>query len=111
MFFDCLMCSAHGARAEGETRCFFLRAAADYPHKASIRHAALSHKQEYFALVERRLRLGGWSSSQVNELAPVIFLLLEGAVAAAFVLGDDVAVTAARRAAALLLDSSRSSPL
>jgi len=91
------------SQGRGGNGCLFLRAAADHPQDERIRQAALDHKRRYLALVEQRLRQGGRRAEQARELAPVIFLLLEGAVAAAFTLGDEAAVAGAREAAAILL--------
>lgn len=88
---------------QGGNGCLFLRAAADHPKDAAVRRAALAHKRSYLALVERRLREGGWAARRAKALAPSLFLLLEGAVAAAFTLGDRVAIAEARKAAAVLL--------
>ena len=88
---------------KGGNGCFFLRAASDHPQDAAVREAALAHKEAYLALVRRLLREGGWSEAQAERLAPALFLLLEGAVAAAFTLGDEAAVAEARGTAALLL--------
>jgi hypothetical protein len=90
----------------GGNGCFFLRAVADYPTDRAIRDAALAHKREYLALIGARLLLGGWSEDQAERLANVIFVLLEGAVAAAFTLGDRAAVATARKTAALVLENA-----
>jgi len=90
----------------GGNGCFFLRAAADYPADKIVRDAALSHKREYIAMIGSRLLRGGWPKDQVEELAPMVFVLLEGAVAAAFTIGDRAAVAAARKAAALVLENA-----
>ena len=92
---------------QGGNGCFFLRAAADYPADDSIRNAALSHKRDYLAVIEERLLQGGWSKGQAEQLGSMIFVLLEGAVAAAFTLGDGAAVATARNAAARILGSAR----
>ena len=94
------------AENRGGNRCLFLRAAADYPQDVEIRKAALAHKQSYLAAVERRLRQAGWTADHAKDLAPGIFVLLEGAVAAAFTLGDKTAIASARQAAALILAQS-----
>ncbi len=98
------------AKTRGGNGCLFLRAAADYPRDARIRQAALAHKQSYLAAIERRLRQAGWPADRASNLAPDIFVLLEGAVAAAFTLGDDWAITSARKAAAALLEASEPRP-
>lgn len=90
----------------GGNGCFFLRAAADYPIDKTVRDAALSHKREYIALIKGRLLQGGWPKDRAEDLAGVIFVLLEGAVAAAFTLGDKAAVAAARKAATLVLENA-----
>lgn len=94
----------------GGNGCFFLRAAADYPADKIVRDAALIHKRDYLALAEQRLLQGGWPKDQAEELADVIFVLLEGAVAAAFTLGDRTAVAAARKMAALVLENTSPAP-
>ncbi len=94
------------AKGRGGNGCLFLRAAADYPGDAGIRQAALTHKQSYLAAIERRLLQAGWFADHARNLAPDIFVLLEGAVAAAFTLGDDLAIASARKAAAALLAAS-----
>lgn len=88
---------------QGGNGCFFLRAAADYPADETIGSVARSHKQQYLAAIEKRLLQGGWSNAQAAQLALTVFVLLEGAVAAAFTLGDNAAVATARSAAAHLL--------
>lgn len=90
---------------QGGNGCFFLRAAADYPTDENIQDAARSHKRDYLAAIEERLSQGGWSNGQAEQLAPTIFILLEGAVAAAFTLGDKAAVATARSAAMQILGS------
>jgi AcrR family transcriptional regulator len=90
----------------GGNGCFFLRAAADYPTDKIVRDTALIHKQEYLALIEGRLRQGGWSNAQAEDLANTIFVLLEGAVAAAFTLGDGTAIAAAKKTAVLVLKNA-----
>ncbi|MFE0016017.1 TetR/AcrR family transcriptional regulator [Mesorhizobium sp. NPDC059054] len=92
---------------QGGNGCFFLRAAADYPADDSIQNAARSHKREYLAVIEQRLLQGRWSKGQAEQLGSTIFVLLEGAVAAAFTLGDGAAVTTARNAAARILGSAK----
>ena len=92
--------------AEGGNGCFFLRAAADYPHDAAIRAAALDHKRQYLELIERRLRDGGWSAGRAVELAATVFVLMEGAVAAAFTLGDRTAIATARSLVARVLSEA-----
>lgn len=88
---------------QGGNGCFFLRAAADYPADETICSVARSHKHQYLAAIEKRLLQGGWSNAQAAQLALTVFVLLEGAVAAAFTLGDNAAVATARSAAAHLL--------
>lgn len=105
--FDAL---AAWSSAEGGNGCFFLRAAADYPADAGIRAAALAHKRAYLALVERLLCQGGWDRERAAGLAPRIFILLEGAVAAAFTLGDRAAVADARSIAAAILAAGGPTP-
>ncbi|WP_161601210.1 TetR/AcrR family transcriptional regulator [Rhizobium rhizogenes] len=90
----------------GGNGCFFLRAAADYPSDKIVLDAALIHKQKYLALIDGRLQQGGWANAEAEDLAAMIFVLLEGAVAAAFTLGDRTAVTTARKTAALVLESA-----
>ncbi|MCM2439425.1 TetR/AcrR family transcriptional regulator [Agrobacterium vitis] len=90
----------------GGNGCFFLRAAADYPTDEVIRNTALIHKRKYRELIEERLRQGGWPNSQAQDLADVIFVLLEGAVASAFTLGDRTSIAIARKTAALVLASA-----
>ena len=89
--------------AEGGNGCLFLRAAAAHPLDAEIRTRVRQHKARYLALCRQRLREAGWEATAARRLAPQIFLLLEGAVAAAAQLGDRTAVTQARRMAAELL--------
>ena len=105
--FDAL---ATWAESRGGNGCFFLRAAADYPGDAGIRKAALAHKQSYLAAIERRLRQAGWSADRAKDLAPDVFVLLEGAVAAAFTLGDEMAIARAKKAAAAILAASGRGP-
>ena len=98
------------ADRRGGNGCFFLRAASDYPNDAEVRKAALDHKQRYLATVERRLSQAGWHADDVKRLAPTIFVLLEGAAAAAFTLGDEAAIACARRAAATILAQPNPGP-
>lgn len=91
------------AQCHGGNGCFFLRAAADHPEDSSIRDTALAHKRAYLRLIERRLVEAGRADAAARRLAPTLYLLLEGAVAACPVLGDDVAVNGARDAARELL--------
>ncbi|MGF1631413.1 MAG: TetR/AcrR family transcriptional regulator [Kiloniellaceae bacterium] len=91
------------AKAEGGNGCLFLRAVAAHPLDAEIRSRVRRHKESYLALCRQRLREAGWEAGAARRLAPQIFLLLEGAVAAAAQLGDKTAVTQARRMAAELL--------
>ncbi len=97
------------AEEEGGNGCFFLRAASDFVDSSPIRETALAHKRRMLALVEERLRLSGWADSDAARLAPTIFLLLEGAVAAAFTLGDRAAVAAGKEAATVLLAANAAS--
>ncbi len=106
-FFDRL--EAWSAK-QGGNGCFFLRAAADYPADETIRSVALSHKQQYLAEIEKRLLQGGWSNTQARQLALTVFVLLEGAVAAAFTLGDSAAIATARNAAAHVLVNAMAEP-
>ncbi len=89
------------AAESGGNGCLFLRAAAAHPDEAAVRAVAFAHKRAYLALVRRRLLEAGWPAEQAAALAPEIFLLLEGAVATAGVLGDeggrDIAIESARR--------------
>lgn len=83
------------AEREGGNGCFFLRAAAAHPQDAAVRAVAFGHKRAYLEIVRRRLLEGGWSATQAAGLTPPLYLLLEGAVASAGVLGDRGAETAA----------------
>lgn len=94
----------------GGNGCFFLRAAADYPSDDGIRNTALSHKRQYLAAIEERMLHAGWSKEQAGQLAVTIFILLEGAVAAAFTLGDRAAVATARSIAVQVLRSAKPGP-
>jgi AcrR family transcriptional regulator len=87
----------------GGNGCFFLRAASAHPDDTAICGAVMAHKRAYLDLVRQELVEAGWSPAQAERLAPRLFLLLEGAVAAAPVLGDDIAVAQARDAARALL--------
>lgn len=98
------------AKRKGGNGCLFLRAAAAHPQDTAVREAALGHKQAYLRLVTRRLVEGGWGEASASRLAPAIFLLLEGAVASAFTLGDERAVSEARAAAAMLLRANAARP-
>ncbi|GAB5467914.1 MAG: TetR family transcriptional regulator [Rhodospirillales bacterium] len=91
------------AEAEGGNGCLFLRAAGDYPQTDAVRGEALRHKQDYLALIQERLVADGWGEAEAADLAPSLFLLLEGAVAAAFTLGDRRAVAAAKEIARQML--------
>lgn len=87
------------AESHGGNGCFFLRAAADYPDDPLIRKAALGHKRGFLDLIERRLRETGRSAAAARRLAPRLYVLLEGAVAACALLGDAVAIASAKEAA------------
>lgn len=76
------------ADREGGNGCLFLRAAAAHPEDAAVRAVAFGHKRAYLELVRRRLLEAGWKRAAAGTLAPQLFLLLEGAVASAGVLGD-----------------------
>jgi AcrR family transcriptional regulator len=89
--------------SKGGNGCFFLRAAADNPDDVPVREAAMSHKHAFLRLIERRLVESGRSAAAARRLAPVLYVLLEGAVAACPVLGDEVAIKGARDAAKELL--------
>lgn len=103
--FDLL---AEWSAERGGNGCFFLRAASAHPRDAAVRDAALAHKRAYLDLIRQRLLDDGWDAEQATRLAPIIFLLLEGAVAAAFTLGADRAIAEARTAAATLFRATRS---
>lgn len=98
--FDAL---ADWAARQGGNGCLFLRAAGAHPDDPGIRGAVAAHKRAYLALIARRLREAGWSAVDADRLAPPLFLLLEGAVAAALPLGMEAAVAEARAAARALL--------
>jgi len=83
--------------------CLFLRAASAHPHEPAVRAVALAHKRAYLEVVRRRLLEGGWSDAKARQLAPQLFLLLEGAVASAGVLGDGGAAKGALAMARALL--------
>jgi len=101
--FDAL---AGWAEAEGGNGCLFLRAAGAHPDDAALRRSVAEHKRCCLALVNRRLREAGWSAQQAERLAPPLFLLLEGAVAACLPLGDKAAFAEARQAATALLNAA-----
>lgn len=98
--FDRLLAWAEESERNG---CFFLRAAGEHAAPGPIREVALAHKQRMLRLIAARLGMGGWDGVAADRLAPAIFVLLEGAVAAAFTLGDRRAVAAAKDTADLLL--------
>lgn len=91
------------AETYGGNGCFFLRAASDYPQDIAIQEAATEHKRKYLELIASRVVDSGFSNANAKMLAPMIFVLLEGAVAAAYTLGDKTAIAGARKTAALLL--------
>ena len=103
--FDRLLC---WAEEEGGNGCIFLRAAADYVEPGPIRDTALTHKRRMITLIEERLRRSGRADTVASRLAQPLFVLLEGAVAAAFTLGDHSAIAAAKQAATLLLKAEPS---
>lgn len=90
----------------GGNGCLFLRAASSHPHDPAIVAASAGHKRAYLALLKRRLVDGGRGTAEAERLAPALFVLLEGAVAAAFTLGDRAAVAHARATAEMLLRPS-----
>jgi AcrR family transcriptional regulator len=100
---------AWAARQTGNG-CLFHRAASAHPHEAAVRAVALAHKRAYLALVRRRLLEGGWSDTQAEQLAPSLFLLLEGVVASAGVLGDGATDEAVEMARTLLRATRRQRP-
>lgn len=100
--FDAL---AAWSTAQGGNGCFFLRAALDHPHDEEVHAAVLANKQACLALIVRRLVAGDWDETTAERLAPAIFLLLEGAVSAAFTLDDETAIGIARELANQLLQA------
>ncbi len=80
---------------EGGNGCFFLRAAAAHPDEPAVRAVVAAHKRAYLELVRRRLLEGGWTAEQAAALAPELFLVLEGSVAVAGLLGDEAAKASA----------------
>ena len=107
--FDGLLSWAE-ERGGTENGCLFLRAAAAHPEEPSIQTRVLKHKKDYLAICRKRLREGGWDTTVARRLAPRVFLLLEGAVAACSPLGKKVAIRQAREAAEDLLHQHPPAP-
>lgn len=123
LFFAFVERSAHGL--EGEARvldlfaslhawaesqvaangCLFHRAASAHPKDAAVRAVALAHKRAYLELVRRRLLEGGWTAAQAENLAPALFVLLEGLTASAALLGGNAAKDQATAMARALLSA------
>ena len=91
------------AKDHGGNGCFFLRAASDHTDDAAIRETAIAHKRAFLTLIEARLLETGRSPDTAIRLAPGLYILFEGAVAACPVLGDERAIEEARDAALRLL--------
>lgn len=98
------------AERNGGNGCLFLRAASAHPGDAAIRGRVAVHKRACLALARKRLAEGGWSEDAAARLAPMILVLLEGAVATSGALGTAGAKRAARAAAQALLQADPPGP-
>lgn len=86
--------------------CVFVKAAGEFTDPAhALRRVAAAHKQALLAWLKQTARAAGLPSHA--RLARELFLLAEGAIAAATVLGEPAAATTAKRAAAALIDAHR----
>jgi AcrR family transcriptional regulator len=86
--------------------CAFVKAAGEFADPAHpLRVIAVTHKRAVLAWLKQCAREAGLVSHA--RLARELFLLIEGAIAAALVLGEPAAAAAARRAAAALIDAHR----
>lgn len=93
-------------RQPGFRGCVFVKAAgefADAGHPA--RRVAVAHKRSLVAWLKQSAREAGFPAHA--RLAREIFLLIEGAIAAASVLGEPTAAATAKRAAAALIAAHR----
>jgi AcrR family transcriptional regulator len=86
--------------------CVFAKAAGEFADAAHpLRRVAAAHKRALLAWLKETAREAGFPAHA--RLARELFLLLEGATAAALVLGEPAAAATARRAAAALIAAHR----
>jgi AcrR family transcriptional regulator len=86
--------------------CVFIKAAGEFADPAhALRRVAAVHKQALLAWLKQTAHAAGVPSHA--RLARELFLLAEGAIAAATVLGEPAAAATAKRAAAALIDAHR----
>jgi AcrR family transcriptional regulator len=89
----------HWVASEGACGCLFLRAVGEYAaHDATIATVALTHKRIMADEIARRVRLS--LGRDDADVAAVVLLLYEGAVAASVYRGREVVATARRAAEA-----------
>jgi AcrR family transcriptional regulator len=86
--------------------CLFMHAAAEFPHLGDpIHQLASDHKRRVFEWIRRQvLELG---IADVDATAKQIHLLMEGAIANAYVSGDTTTAGQAKRAARILLECTK----
>jgi AcrR family transcriptional regulator len=86
--------------------CAFINVAGAFPHRDHpLRRVAADHKRALLAFVAERAKDAGFVAHA--RLARELFLLIEGAIAAALVLSEPSAARTARRTAAMLIAAHR----
>lgn len=102
---------AHGRwnACHGSRGCFMLRAMGEFAaHDDAVRRLAAESKHALLARIEAALRADG--VAEAADVARRVFLVLEGANAAAAVLGASAAAAEARAAVADLLGTATPAP-
>jgi AcrR family transcriptional regulator len=96
----------HWLRQPAFRGCIFMKAAGEFADAAHpLRVIAAGHKRAILAWLKQTAREAGFPSHA--RLARELFLLVEGAIAAATVLDEPAAAATAKRAAAALIDAHR----
>lgn len=86
--------------------CPFVGVAGEFPDPDHpLRRAAAGHKRAVLDFIKETAKAAGFVAHA--RLARELFLLIEGAIAAALVLGEPAAAATAKRAAAALMDAHR----
>jgi AcrR family transcriptional regulator len=86
--------------------CPFTTVAGEFPHPGHpLRRVAADHKRALLAFVAERTKAAGFVAHA--RLARELFLLIEGAIAAALVLSEPAAARTAKRTAATLIAAHR----
>ncbi len=90
-------------KGRGFTGCTFINASAEYSNTDDPIHAAAAeHKRLVLAYIRRLADASGADGAE--DLAHHLFLLIEGAIVAAFVMNDKDAAASGKKAAEILLD-------